>query len=215
MNDFHTSESNTAASGRAMTNSGPCSSATVGQMKSLFIWPTPALAYIDKVALGLTHAKRLEHVLFSAEPKPWIASPLDNLYRAILQAHAPENAEELLRFNQWLAYFCLPVGIAKFVSTPFRGLPLVDYTNIALRVIFDGMLDELCDSVTDLSSLFLPRKALSEDESVTPAISRLSPRDFIFNRTRCGEKFYYFSTAHGSCMQVSRAFQFSTAIPGE
>jgi len=137
-------------------------------MKSLFIWPTPVLAYIDKVALGLTHEKRLEHVLSSAGPKPWIASPLDNLYRAILQAHAPEDPMKLLRFNRWLAYFCLPVGIAKFVPTPFRGSPLVDYTNIALRVIFDGMLDELCDSVTDLSSLFSPRKDLSEDESVTP-----------------------------------------------
>ena len=63
----------------------------VKQSSGLFIWPTVAIAHIDKVEKGLGHNKRLEQVLSSSDHKAWVGTPLDKLYRAILEAHAPED----------------------------------------------------------------------------------------------------------------------------
>ena len=166
----------------------------VFQSSGLFIWPTVAIDYIDKVKLGLSHNQRLEHVLSSAEPKPWIASPLDNLYRAILQAHAPENPEsvDFLRFKRRLALLCLPVYLQSFVWR-FRYRRVLDWSGTPVRIVFDETPDELSSSVTGLSSLFSHSTPPSERKSATPTISHRSFRDFTFNRARCGDKLYYCS----------------------
>jgi len=167
----------------------------VRQSSGLFIWPTVALAHIDKVEKGLRHNERLEQVLSSADPKPWIASPLDNLYREILRVHAPEDPEsfEFLRFKQWLAYLCLPVVINHFVwQARFR--LVLDWSDTPVVAVFGGTLDDLWDSMSGLSSLLLPRETPSEAyNSPIPGISHRSLSDFTFNRSRCGDQLYYSS----------------------
>ena len=164
----------------------------VRQSSGLFIWPTVALGHIDKVEQGLRHNERLEQVLSSADPKPWVASPLDNLYRAILEAHAPKDREsaEFLCFKR-LALLCLPVDLGKFAVETDVGL--LDLTETPACAIFGETVDEIWDSVACLSSLFAPGEPLSEDKSPTPSISHRSLRDFTFNRARCGDDFYYSS----------------------
>jgi len=162
------------------------------QSSGLFIWPTVAIGHIDKVEKGLGHNARLEQVLSSAEPKPWIASPLDNLYRAILEAHAPEDRTsfEFFRFKRRLALLCI-VDLDAFVRVV--GSYVFNWSDIPVRAVFDETIDELWVSVTGLSSLFSPRKPLSHRESPTPSISHRSLRDFTFNKARCGEELYYSS----------------------
>jgi len=169
----------------------------VKQSSGLFIWPTVAINYIDRVEKGLGHSERLEHVLSSTEPKPWVASPLDNLYRAILEAHAPEDRSsfEFFCFKRRLALLCLPVNLGNFVwkdKSPHRRKS-VDWTEIPIRVVFEETLDDIWDSVAGLASLFLPRTPSSSGESPTPAISHRSLRDFTFSRARCGKDLYYSS----------------------
>jgi len=169
----------------------------VRQSSGLFIWPTVAINYIDKVEKGLGHEERLAHVLSSTEPKPWVASPLDNLYRTILYAHAPEDRTSFafFRFKRRLALLCLPVSLGYFVwkhKVP-RGRASVDWTDAIVRVVFEETLDDIWDSVAGLASLFLPRTPPTSGESPTPTISHRSLRDFTFNRARCGEDLYYSS----------------------
>jgi len=165
----------------------------VRQSSGLFIWPTVALGHIDKVEHGLRHDERLEQVLSSAEPKPWVASPLDNLYRAILEAHAPadRNSAEFFCFKRRFALLCLPVDLGTFVWNPAGDI--VDWTDTPASVIFEETLDEIWDSVAGLSSFFEPRQPVSDGGSPTPSISHRSLRDFTFNRARCGDDFYYSS----------------------
>jgi len=179
----------------------------VFQSSGLFIWPTVAIDYIDKVKLGLDHNKRLEQVLSSAEPKPWIASPLDNLYRAILQAHAPEDPDsvEFLRFKRRLALLCtldfslFVLGVEKLVF---------DWSATPVRILFDETLNELWNSIAGLSSLFSPRAPPLDGESPIPAISHRSLSDFTFNRARCGDKFYYCSEQELHTEVVCKFFKF-------
>ena len=165
----------------------------VRQSSGLFIWPTVALGHIDKVEQGLRHDERLDQVLSSAEPKPWVASPLDNLYRAILEAHAPgdRKSAEFFCFKRRLALLCLPIDLGIFVWNPAGDL--VDWTDTPARIVFEETLDEIWDSVTGLSSFFAQRGPLCGGESTTPFISHRSLRDFTFNRVRCGDEFYYSS----------------------
>jgi len=154
-----------------------------------------AIRHIDKVEKGLEHNKRLEQVLSSADPKPWVASPLDNLYRTILDAHAPEDPDsaEYLQFTRHLALLCI-LDLGKFVRGLFGdGYAVTDWSGIPIRALFDETADELWCSVTGLSSLFSPRMPLSPGKSPTPGISHRSFRDFTFNRARCGDKLYYSS----------------------
>ena len=71
------------------------------------------------------------------------------------------------------------------------GPRLVDWSDTPLRVVFDETLDELWESVAGLSSLFSPRKPLSNAESPTPGALHHSLRDFAFNKARCGEELHY------------------------
>jgi len=163
------------------------------QSSGLFIWPTVAINHIDKVENGLGHNERLEQVLSSVEPKPWIHSPLDNLYRTILRAHAPQDQQSaaFLRFKKRLALLCLPVNIGELVWI-FKG-QVVDWTDTCIRIVFDETLDELWRSVVGLSSLFSPRMPLSGGKLPTPGISHRSLRDFTFSQARCGYKLHYSS----------------------
>jgi len=165
----------------------------VRQSSGLFIWPVVAFGHIDKVEKGLRHNERLEQVLSSAHPKIWVASPLDNLYRTILEAHAPEEPTELSRFNRRLALLCLPVDLGKFVWLARLNTPILDWTDTPVRAVFGETVDEIWDSMDGLSSLFSPRSPLTVGELPTPGISHRSLRDFTFNRARCGDKFYYSS----------------------
>ena len=164
----------------------------VKQSSGLFIWPTVALGHIDKVEQGLGHNKRLEQVLSSADPQPWIASPLDKLYRAILEAHAPADrtSSEFLRFKKRLALLCV-IDLARFAM--IWGGQEFDWSNPLVRALFDESLDELWDSVVGLSSLLAPRKPLTHKTSPAPGILHHSLRDFTFNKARCGEELYYSS----------------------
>ena len=164
----------------------------VSQSSGLFIWPTVALRHIDKVEKRLGHIARLEQVLSSAEPKPWVGTPLDNLYRTILEAHAPEDrtSYEFLRFKRRLALLCM-VDLGWFVE--IIGTKVLNWSDTLIYVVFEETLDELWSSVAGLSSLFSPRKPLSNEESPAPDISHRSLRDFKFNRARCGEELYYSS----------------------
>ena len=163
----------------------------VKQSSGLFIWPAVAIGHIDKVDKGLRHNERLEQVLSSAEPKPWVASPLDNLYRAILQAHAPEGSAEFSRFIRRLALLCLPVVLGEFIWEIFG--QALDWTDTAVRAVFEETMDETWDSMAGLSSLVSFRTPLPNNKSRILAISHRSLRDFTFNRARCGDKFYYSS----------------------
>jgi len=163
----------------------------VKQSSGLFIWPTVAIDYINKVQQGLGPKERLEHVLSSAERKPWVASPLDNLYRAILEAHAPEGSVELLRFKRRLALLCLPVDLGSFFWKLLG--EVAGWTDTPARAVFGETVDEIWNSMAGLSSLFFARTDQPRDRSLTPGISHLSLRDFTFNRARCGDKFYYSS----------------------
>jgi len=162
----------------------------VKQSSGLFIWPTVALGHIDRVEKGLRHNERLKQVLSSTEPKPWIASPLDNLYRAILAAHAPEDRTsfEFFCFKRRLALLCLPADLRKFYWKT-AGL-IADFTETPARAVFEETLDEVWGSVAGLSSLFSTRTTRDKSSS-TPKILHLSFRDFAFNRARCGDDFYY------------------------
>ena len=164
----------------------------VRQSSGLFIWPTVALSHIDRVEKGLGHNERLEQVLSSAEPKPWVGTPLDNLYRAILEAHAPEDRSsfKFLCFKRRLALLCV-IDLGEFVRV-IEGR-VFNWSDTPIHVIFGETLDELCGSVAGLSSLLSPRKPLSHRKSPMPGISHHSLRDFTFNKARCGEELYYSS----------------------
>ena len=163
----------------------------VKQSSGLFIWPTVAIGHIDKVEKGLGHNARLEQVLSSAA-KPWVGSPLDNLYRAILEAHAPEDRTSyaFFRFKRCLALLCI-LDLGTFVRVSDDRV--FDWSGAPVRAIFEETLDELWDSIAGLSSLFFSRKPLSNGQSPTPGISHRSLRDFTFNRERCGEEIYHSS----------------------
>jgi len=164
----------------------------VRQSSGLFIWPTVAIGHIDKVEKGLGHNKRLEQVLSSADPKPWVGSPLDKLYRAILEAHAPEDRTsfEFWRFKRRLALICV-IDLGNFVA--IWGGQKFDWSDALVRALFGESLDDLWDSVAGLSSLLSPRKPLSHRNSPTPGVLHHSLRDFTFNKARCGEELYYSS----------------------
>ena len=164
----------------------------VKQSSGLFIWPTVAIGHIDKVEKGLGHNARLDQVLSSAEPKPWVGSPLDKLYRAILEAHAPEDRTSyaFYRFKRRLALLCI-LDLGTFVRV--SGSRVLDWSDAPVRAIFDETLDELWGSVAGLSSLFSSRQPPSNEESPTPDNLHRSLRDFTFNRERCGEELYYSS----------------------
>jgi len=164
----------------------------VRQSSGLFIWPTVAIAHIDKVEKGLGHNERLEQVLSSAEPKLWIGTPLDNLYRAILEAHAPEDRTsfKFLCFKRRLALLCI-IDLGNFDQ--IIGSHVLNSSDSLICVVFEETLDELWSAVAGLSSLFSPRKPLYYGESPTPGISHRSLRDFTFNKDRCGEELYYSS----------------------
>ena len=164
------------------------------QSSGLFIWPTVAINYIDKTAKGLRHNERLELVLSTSEPKPWVGSPLDKLYWAILNAHAPEDRTsiEFLLFKRRLALLCLPVDVRHFIFEK-EGLEklLVNLSDLPIRAVFEETLDEVWDSVADFTSIFKPREPPSDENSPLPTISHRTFRDFTFNRLRCGDEFYY------------------------
>ena len=164
----------------------------IKQSSGLFIWPTVAIGHIDKVEKALDHNARLEQVLSSAA-KPWIGSPLDNLYRTILEAHAPEDRTSyaFFRFKRRLALLCILELF--FFHVRKIGKQVFDCADVPVRAIFGETLDELWSSVAGLSSFFLPRRPLSEEDSPAPSISHLSLRDFTFNKERCGEELYYSS----------------------
>jgi len=164
----------------------------VALSSGLFIWPTVAIAHIDKVEKALGHNARLEQILSSAESKLWVGSPLDKLYRTILEAHAPEDRSSFrfFCFKRRLALLCI-VDLGKFVQI-YANIHL-DWSDTPLRAIFDETLDEIWSSVAGLSSLFSSRKPLSDGESPTPGILHRSLRDFAFNKARCGEELYYSS----------------------
>jgi len=162
----------------------------VRQSSGLFIWPTVAIGHIDKVDKGLGHNARLEQVLSSTEPKPWVGSPLDNLYRAILEAEAPEDRTSyaFLCFKRRLALLCI-LNLTSFVW--IRGSHVFDMNATPVQILFDETLDTLWSTTGSLSSLFSFRKPLSDGGLPTPAISHRSLRDFTFNRARCGKELYY------------------------
>jgi len=195
----------------------------VRQSSGLFIWPTVALGHIDKVEKGLGHNERLEQVFSSAEPKLWIGTPLDNLYRTILEAHAPEDrtSYKFLCFKRRLALLCI-IDLGEFVNV--IGSHVFNRSEALIYAIFEEMLDEIWSSVAGLSSLFSTRKPLSDSESLTPGMSHRSLRDFTFNKARCGEDLYYSSEpelhAEVACkiikfFNTTRAYQVSdlTRVP--
>jgi len=157
-----------------------------------FIWPTVAMGYIAATGQGMRHNDRLELVLSSSSVEPW-KDNIDKLYRAILMAHAPRKPAELDQFKRRLALLCLPVETAGFFYSFEKHS--FDCTNVPVRAVFGETLDEVWDSVADLSSLFKPKEHISDTESAPtlPTPSHRSFRDFTFNRSRCGDEFYYCS----------------------
>jgi len=171
----------------------------VEQSSGLFIWPTVAIDYIKAMGQSKRHNDRLETVLSAESIEPWNASPLDKLYKAILNAHAPKdrNSAEFLQFKRRIALLCLPVSFRAFVNQSLlrrhysTHLPRTDMCVTPVRIVFEETLDEVWDSVADLSSIFLPRNAHSTTgKPTTPPISHLSFRDFAFNPARCGDLYY-------------------------
>lgn len=163
------------------------------QSSGLFIWPTVALEYIDKVGEGKRHNERLEIVFSSSTAGIWTDSPLDKLYKAILNAHAPKDRTSVrfLHFKRRLALLCLPVRVAGYVVD--RLVKPIDYSPPAIYAIFEESLEDIQDSITDLASLFALDSCtvVSDGISPLPKPSHRSFRDFILSQQRCGDDFYY------------------------
>ena len=166
----------------------------IKQSSGLFIWPTVAVDYIKGMGQSKRHNDRLETVLSAESVEPWNESPLDRLYKAILNVHAPKdrNSAEFLRFKRRIALLCLPAnfGECQIISRQSLISHASDMSATPARIVFDETLDKVWDSVADLSSLFLPRSAPSGRGPPTPTISHLSFRDFTFNPARCGDLYY-------------------------
>jgi len=144
--------------------------ALIKKSSGYFICPKTAIRYIDTHRAGLRPDDRLRIVLSAMtdveSETPW-HEPIDQLYRGILKQHAPRLNFD--RFKHRLGLACLPDMTLDMSFSP---------QNDQVIAVFQEPIEELCEALSDLSSLFFV------DDRGVPNTLHASFPDFVFNRER-------------------------------
>lgn len=142
----------------------------VKKSSGFFICPKTAIRYIDSSGKGLRPDDRLRIVVSAFAVDSW-HEPIDKLYLAILNQHAP--MADLECFKRRLGLLCLPALL-------WRSMAFEIDTHRQVSIVFQETLEDLRDSLLDLQSLF----SLDGGTESAPLLNHSTFRDFLFSSRR-------------------------------